>query len=260
MTRSDPGTAALLRLESRLRNLAAAQGMYTLGVADMTPAPVRAAVAASGGAWLAGFPRAVSVVCRLQDAVVDELPDHHRETVAARVYEFSIYKVVNPWLDQTAHLLAEEIQGSGFRAVPIPTSISVDAAGFQGAVSHKLAAHGAGIGWIGRSCLLVTPEVGPRVRLVTVLTDAPLAAGAPNDTGCGRCRLCVEACPAGAFTGRAFDPAEPVETRMDVRACQTYRAEAEKETGVPICGVCVAVCPHGRRPDHSGRDGDSTSA
>ena len=149
----------------------------------------------------------------------------------------------------------------------------------MGHLSHKLVAHLAGLGRIGRSCLLLTPGAGPRVRLATVLTNAPLdpfalrlwgdedaagvgAAAEPDSGGsgaalddvagaeasdtCDDCRRCVEACPAEAFTGRLFDPTEPREARMDVHACEAYRQSVTPEAGVPACGVCVAVCPAGR--------------
>lgn len=164
-----------------------------------------------------------------------------------RLAAFHVYEVVNALLDQTAALVAEALQDAGYAVLSIPTSLSVDAAGFKGPLSHKLAARMAGLGWIGRSCLLVTPEAGPRVRFVTVLTDAPLSTSVPLVRDCGACRLCVEACPAETFTGRSFDPAEPIEARMDVQACKDYRAEAKSQSGADICGVCVAVCPHGRR-------------
>ncbi|MCZ7662466.1 MAG: 4Fe-4S dicluster domain-containing protein [Thermoleophilia bacterium] len=245
-----PIASPLAGLERRLRTLTGSCGMHALGIADMTPEPVQAAVAATGGRWLSAFPRAVSVVFRLQNAIVEELPDHHREKALARLYEFHIYRVGNPHLDQVATRIATEIQEAGYRAVPVPTSVAVDGGsgtgGFLGAVSHKMAAHLSGLGWIGRSCLLVTPDVGPRVRLATVMTDAPFAARTPADAGCGRCRICVRACPAQAFSGKAFDPADPIEARMDVRACEAYRQEAKTLTGVPMCGVCVAVCPHGK--------------
>ncbi len=234
-------------LEERLRRIGGHLGAYQVGVADMTPPAVRSAVQEHGGSWLAAFPRAVSLAFRLQDAIVDQLPGDHRSPAVARTYSFHIYSSVNDYLDEMALLVARAIQEEGHAAVPVPTSVAVDAEGFSGALSHKLAAHLAGLGWIGRSCLLVTPEAGPRVRLVTVLTDAPLAADAPLDRGCGSCTECVEACPAGAFTGRAFDPAEPRSARMDVQACADYREAAKAVSGVTICGVCVAVCPHGRR-------------
>lgn len=232
---------------ARIARLGAERGAYRVGFADLTAPEIREAVHSQGGEWLAAFPRAVSVAFRLQDAVVDHLPGHHREPVVAKTYGHHIYTVVNQYLDETATVIAGVLQESGHAAVSVPTSLSVQAGGYHGPMSHKLAARAAGHGWIGRSCLLVTPTVGPRVRLVTVLTDAPLPAGTPMERDCRACTECVDACPAGAFTGRPFDPTEPIEARMDVRACTAYRTASKVWSGTDICGVCVAVCPHGRR-------------
>jgi epoxyqueuosine reductase len=234
-------------LTTRIRRVAEHLGAYKVGVASLEDKALSTAIREQGGDWLASFPRAVSMAFRLQDSVVGRLPDHHREPVPARVYSYHIYTVVNAHLDQTATLVARALQEEGYEAVSVPTSATVDADGFRGPLSHKLVARAAGIGWIGRSCLLVTPEVGPRVRFATVLTDAPLSPDARLERDCRACTLCVDRCPAAAFTGRAFDPDEPLEARMDVRACSEYRSEAKEESGVEICGVCVAVCPHGRR-------------
>ncbi|MHB9150930.1 MAG: 4Fe-4S double cluster binding domain-containing protein [Thermoleophilia bacterium] len=234
-------------LTARVTRVARELGAYRVGVASLEDPEVSQAVRMQGDEQLAAFPRAVSIAFRLQDSLVSRLPEDHRVPLVAKTYAFHVYKAVNALLDQTATLVAEALQEAGYAAVSIPTSLSVDTAGFQGPLSHKLPARMAGLGWIGRSCLLVTPGAGPRVRFVTVLTDAPLSAGVPLTRDCGACTLCVEACPAGAFTGRPFDPAEPIEARMDVQACKDYRAEARSESGTDICGVCVAVCPHGRR-------------
>lgn len=234
-------------LDERLRRIGEHLGAYRIGVADMTAPAVEAAVREHGGSWPAAFPRAVSLAFRLQDAIVDQLPRHHRSPTVARTYSFHIYKSVNDYLDEMALHVARAIQEEAHQAVPVPSSVSVDPDGFAGPISHKLAAHLAGSGWIGRSCLLVSPDVGPRLRLVTVLTDAPLETDSPLDRDCGTCTECVEACPAEAFSGRAFDPAEPRAARMDVQACVDYREAAKAASGVNICGVCVAVCPHGRR-------------
>ena len=93
-----------------------------------------------------------------------------------------------------------------------------------GLFSHKLAAHLAGLGWIGKSCLLVTLEVGPRVRWASVLTDASLMAGEPLEERCGECRGCVEVCPVGAFSGRSFFSDEPRAARFDVFKCRYYHS------------------------------------
>jgi len=108
----------------------------------------------------------------------------------------------------------------------------------RGVFSHKLAAHLAGLGWIGKSCLLITPSFGPRVRFVTVLTDAPLSPGAPLNRKCGKCRACILACPVQAFKGVEFRATDPVETRFDRWVCEEYRRTHP-------CGLCVAKCPFG---------------
>lgn len=233
-------------LDARISALLNQQGALVSGVADLTAPDIHQEVVAQGGEWLGMFPRAISIAYRLQDGIVEELPDHHRQAVVARLYDFHIYRTVNDLLDGMADRVATELQEAGFRAVPVPTSVSVDPTGFMGAMSHKLVARAAGLGWIGRSCLLITPQAGPRVRLVSVLTDAPLQAGSPLPRDCGRCRLCVDYCPARAFTGEAFHPDSPLAERMDVRACREYRRLAKESSGVTICGVCVAVCPYGR--------------
>ncbi len=233
-------------LDARIGALLDHRGALAFGVADLTAPDIHQEIVAQGGEWLGAFPRAISIAHRLQDGIVEELPDHHRETVVARMYDFHIYRTVNDLLDGMADRIATELQGAGFRAVPVPTSLAVDPTGFKGAISHKLVARAAGLGWIGRSCLLITPQAGPRVRLVSVLTDAPLPTGSPLARGCGRCRICVDYCPAGAFTGEAFRPDDPLEERMDVQACHEYRQLAKEASGALICGVCVAVCPYGR--------------
>lgn len=234
-------------LTVRVTRIAKQLGAYRVGIASLEDDAVSAAVRAQGDEKLAAFPRAVSMAFRLQDTVVSRLPEEHRVPLVAKTYGFHVYAAVNGLLDQAATLVAAALQDAGGAAMSIPTSLAVDAAGYRGPLSHKLVARMAGLGWIGRSCLLVTPGAGPRVRLVTVLTDAPLAAGGPLARDCGACTLCVEACPAGAFTGRPFDLTEPIDSRMDVAACRHYREEAGRESGTEICGVCVAICPHGRR-------------
>jgi epoxyqueuosine reductase QueG len=234
-------------LAARVTRIAQQLGAHRVGIASLEEDAVSAAVRAQGDEELAAFPRAVSIAFRLQDTVVDRLPEAHTVPLVAKTYGFHVYRGVNGLLDQAATLVAAALQDAQYAAMSVPASLAIDSAGYQGPLSHKLVARMAGLGWIGRSCLLVTPEAGPRVRLVTVLTDAPLAPGAPLARDCGACTLCVDACPARAFTGRPFDPTEPIESRMDVTACRHYREGAKRESGAEICGVCVAVCPHGRR-------------
>ena len=160
---------------------------------------------------------------------------------------FRSYDVVNGRLDQISSLLASRLQKEGYRSMPVPASERIDDERICAMFSHKMAAHLAGLGWIGKSCLLVTPQYGPRVRWTTVLTDYPFTnAGNPMDPRCGGCEECIEACPTSAFTGRMFHQDEPREARFDASKCDRYFNEMEKLTPKPVCGLCVYTCPHGR--------------
>ncbi len=114
--------------------------------------------------------------------------------------------------------------------------------------SHKLAANMAGLGWIRKSCLLITPEAGPRVRWTTILTNAPLKpTGKPIDDGCGECTDCVDTCPVSAFSGKPFKIDENREVRYDARKCEEYHEIMEESGKIPVCGLCIYNCPKGMK-------------
>jgi epoxyqueuosine reductase len=232
-------------LERRLRDVAEASGVDFFGIADLAPA--RDFIFGQGGEDVARYPRAVSIGIALFDNIVDALPRRNEEAAVTINYLHHCYDVINSRLDATASMLAGVLQREGYNALPLPSSERHDSERICGQFSHKLAAHMAGLGWIGKSCLLVTPEVGPRVRWNTVLTDAPLEpAGEPMDERCGKCVECVEICPQGAFTGRAFSEGEPREARYDASACERYFKEEKQAAGRVACGLCIYVCPWGR--------------
>ena len=109
-----------------------------------------------------------------------------------------------------------------------------------------MAATRAGLGWVGKSALLVTPEFGPAVRLTTVLTDAPLPVGQPvTESRCGQCRACVECCPGAAPRGAAWRRGVGRDELLDVEACRRGVRDASARRGldVLVCGRCIAACP-----------------
>jgi epoxyqueuosine reductase len=233
-----------MTLQKELEHQARGMGARFFGVSDLTVA--QEAIVAQGGEFLAAYPYALSVGVALSDGIVDQLP-RHKEVAVAHTYDH-FYDTVNWSLDRIALRLSVTLNEHGFRTLLIPASDRVDDENLLGLFSHKLAARLAGLGWIGPSCLLVTPEVGPRVRWATVLTGAPLEAGRPIPDQCDNCQRCVEACPPRAFSGRPFDPGEPREARFDAHRCEEYRAHLRDEvTGVRTCGMCVYVCPHGQK-------------
>jgi ferredoxin len=220
-------------LTRELEDFARERGADLFGVADLRAASDLNVSRAGPGADL---PLAVSLAMCLNDAIVDghDPNEGHRQSI----YWHHVYDVVTPALDVLAHDVSRWLAGRRFRAFPVPGSSPYDTERLEGIFSHKLAAHLAGLGWIGKNSLLLTRAFGPRVRLVTVLTDAPLEAGSSLDRRCGRCRVCVDACPVDAFSGTEFQADQDRELRFDAFKCSEYRRQH-------ACGRCVAVCPVG---------------
>ncbi len=230
-------------LTDELEKMAKSRGIDLFGVADLSLASNY--IVQQGGNALGRYDRAISLGLRLSGPIVDFVWERDNATLLNSYYHH-VYQVVNPFLDSIALLIAGRLQKAGFDALPVAASLITDDRSLQGLFSHKLAANLGGLGWIGRSCLLVTSDFGPRVRFATVLTNAKLATGRPVENGCQNCRACVENCPAGAFTGRPFVPGEPREKRFDAHKCNTYLAQQKERHGASVCGICVYICPHGK--------------
>jgi len=121
------------------------------------------------------------------------------------------------------------IRRLGYRAI---------ASGNDTALSVPLAV-AAGLGEMGLSRMLITPEFGPCVRICKVFTNIPLAADVPVDLGvcrtCESCRRCVRECPGGALGDDWPSPDRP---GIDGEACRAYW-----EVTGSGCSSCIAMCP-----------------
>lgn len=113
--------------------------------------------------------------------------------------------------------------------------------------SFKYAAVQAGLGWIGKSGLLITREYGPRVRLGAILLDYPFDCGSPiRDSLCGSCRACVGACPWGVIKGLNWNILSKRDELLDYQLCNKKRSENIESNGRKVmCGYCLLACPWG---------------
>jgi len=224
------------KLTKELEAFSRQGGADLFGVADLTPA--RDLIASQGRIEAGDFPRAVSLGMALNDTIVEQ--HHHADPWQRSQYIHHVYEVVTRALDFLAYDVSRWLTGRGFKAYPVPASTPYDPEKLEGILSHKLVAHLAGVGWIGKSCLLVTERFGPRARFVSIMTDAPLETGTVFDRPCGKCRVCADACPVKAIRGVEYRPGEGREVRFDAARCRDYRREH-------ACGVCVSSCPLGSR-------------
>lgn len=108
----------------------------------------------------------------------------------------------------------------------------------------------AGLGWIGRQSLLVTPQFGTFVLLGEVVMTAECDEyDKPLETvGCGECRRCVDACPNSAVKERHIDTSRCI-------SCATIERRGEGEScdlhgWIFGCDECQTVCPYNRKAPH----------
>lgn len=106
----------------------------------------------------------------------------------------------------------------------------------------------AGIGWHGKSTMLIDPNLGTWFFLGEILTTLNLPADPPQKPRCGSCQRCIVACPTGAIT-------EP--HRLDARRCISYLT-IELKGSIPLelrpligdriygCDDCLDACPWNR--------------
>lgn len=232
-------------LNEEIRALTMHNGINYFGVADLSLA--KEAIVDQGGPEIAGFPYAISLGITLMHHIIDQLPRRAERSVAVN-HRHHAYDTINQRLDITASIIAGYIQQKGYRVLPLPAAKRVNDEKICAAFSHKMGAYLAGLGWIGKSCLLVTPDYGPRARWISVLTDAPLnPTGSPMEEKCGSCTECVDICPVNAFTNRNFSPDEPREMRYNARKCEQYFDSMADDVIPAVCGMCMFACPYGRK-------------
>lgn len=109
------------------------------------------------------------------------------------------------------------------------------------AFSHVVAGYYAGVGTFGNSHNLITKEFGPRIRIVSVITDAPIEEdGKLAKQLCINCKKCMRECPSNCFSKGKDNIFE-----MDKDACTKYHLKLlDERKGFP-CGKCSTVCPVG---------------
>lgn len=226
-------------LRAKLAESMEAWGASCWGVADLSGlADVLAEEYAD--AW-ADYPRAVSIGVFFPRALIEQLAE--APTLTYQAY----YDIVNARLNDISLRTALLLESEGWLAFPVPASQRLGRFKETAIFSHRTAAHLAGLGWIGKSLSLINPQVGPRIRLATVLTDAPLAVDKPLTMTCpANCTACRDACPSGAILGVPWQDNQPIEQRFQRAKCAGYLREVRQAFGKEICGRCLAACPFGK--------------
>jgi epoxyqueuosine reductase len=122
-------------------------------------------------------------------------------------------------LDHVAEKVGRILEREGYLSMPISADKPIEVhkiepktgkklkhTRFAGHISLKHAAVSAGLGEIGWSNLLLTPQYGPHQRLGAIITEAPLEPDLPFEGSlCDKCRKCEKACPVGALKDGTYN-------------------------------------------------------
>jgi len=184
-----------------------------------------------------------AVVCAAayKNRTSEGYPPGHRAKVAS-------YACMTDYHTTIRRMLARMLEALKRRHPALAGRAFVDTA----PLAEKQWAVEAGLGWIGRQSLLVTPQYGTCVVLGELILcdeadsyDAPFAGDR-----CGSCRNCLDSCPTGAIAApRMVDAGRCI-------ACHTI--EKEPDEGIDLhgwifgCDCCQSCCPYNRRaPMHA---------
>jgi epoxyqueuosine reductase len=243
-----------LSLEQRIKQRAAELGFDPVGITNLGPAKTYEAFEG----WLErGYAGEMSYLHRGAEKRRDTrlpFPDVRCAIVVALDYggkqpsgPIARYARGNDYHDvmldrmNTLHRWLESERGHAIRA-----KAYVD----TGPLLERDLAQRAGLGWVGKNTMLISPKSGSFFFLGALLIDLDLEADAPFEADrCGTCTRCLEACPTGAF----------VEARvMDATRCISYltiehRSEIATELQPLMgellygCDICQDVCPWNQR-------------
>jgi epoxyqueuosine reductase QueG len=129
---------------------------------------------------------------------------------------------------ELADKISQWLINSGYKAYSHSDKNQIETGFFNGIyegtpLPHKTIARMAGIGWIGKNNLLVTPEFGSALCLGVVLTNAPVKITSPKSvqSKCDNCNVCVKVCEPKALKGQTWSLETQREDMLDVNKCTT---------------------------------------
>lgn len=222
-----------MNLSLELKNFLLAEGATEVGFADITNFTPKKGLDI-GVIFYITYPK--EIIQNMQNAPT---PEYVEELVS-----------LNTRLDALGMKCEEFLINNGYDAyAQTKKRLGTDFGEFNSfELPHKTIATRAGLGWIGKSALLITKDYGPALRMSSVLTDAPLDVGTPVlESKCGKCVECKNACFGRAISGKEWNHKLKRNEFYDDKKCERYALKISEENlgkADTVCGKCIYACPH----------------
>ncbi len=243
-----------VELAGRIKAAARARGFAEVGVASAAPtadgARLREWLAAGmhgGMGWMANadvrenparlLPGARSVVVCAWPA---RAPEEPAATGHGRIASYARFPDYHDRMGEALRGLLADIQALS----PCAGRACVDAH----PLLERSFARRSGVGWAGRSSMLISTRHGPWLMLGEVILDLELPADPPQADRCGTCTRCAASCPTGAITAPGVVDATRCIAYLTIEHKGPIPEPLREKIGTWLfgCDACLAACPWDR--------------
>lgn len=257
----EPPPYTMMRIEDNIKSKACHLGFEGVGITSAEPVPHAGFLDtwllkghAGSMAWMERtkqvrkdirekYPWAKSIVCVFQNYKNNGRPDwgeaHPANRIASYARGLDYHDVLLTKLEALEVFLKEE----GGRNLEAKSYTDT------GPFLERELAQRAGLGWVGKNTCLISPSHGSHVFLGEIVTSLDLQFDTPMLDHCGTCRLCLDACPTGAF-----DEAWMLNSRkcisyltIETRGPLPDNEQAMIDDHLFGCDICQDVCPHNQK-------------
>ncbi len=180
------------------------------------------------------FSWARSIVVFAHNYLTETIPPADTGAMVGRFATSDHYRSVR----RVAERLRDELTNAGHRA-----EILID----DNRLVDRAAAARAGLGWIGKSTMVLAPGHGPWMLLGSVVTDVKLDTTQPMIRDCGTCVACIPACPTGAITSSGLDAGKCISTWLQTPGSLPRWIRPHIGRRIYGCDECLTSCPPGQR-------------
>ena len=192
-----------------------------------------------------------------RDSEIYQTEEQRIAVAEHHLYGRSGYETINTLLEQLGLRTALFLEGEGHRSMYFPATFAHHAPimeklpGYHAPFSHRHAAVRAGLGEFGLNNLVLTPQFGPRVRFMSVITRA----GLEPDPLCTEklcrgddCQRCIKVCDVSAL--KPIEGRDRRKINLDMPTVVDKEACYHKhDRGADCWGFCMDVCPVGKAAD-----------